>query len=55
MSSEINDPIMKELKDDYGIYLVEKDTLSKGSIYIYKYMSFYLFLIIVVIVVRFES
>lgn len=24
MSSEINDPIMKELKDDYGIYLVEK-------------------------------
>ncbi|KAI3402842.2 LYS9 [Candida oxycetoniae] len=24
MTSEINDPIMKELKDDYGIYLVEK-------------------------------
>lgn len=24
MSSEINDPIMKELKDEYGIFLVEK-------------------------------
>ncbi len=24
MSSDINDPIMKTLKDDYGIYLVEK-------------------------------
>ena len=24
MNSKINDPLMKELKDTYGIYLVEK-------------------------------